>query len=240
MPGPFECVIFDCDSTLTRIEGIDALAGDKEQEIAALTNAAMAGKANFHEIYRKRLEILAPSFASVTAIGRKYIEQATPGAVDVVAALHFLQKRVFVFSGGFRPALSPFAHHLGISGERVFGVDLFFDESGRYRGFDEQNRLTHNGGKMAVLKDIAGQGRKTAFIGDGMTDLEAGAAVDLFIGFGGVVCRPEVEKKAKVFVKEPSLIAILPLLLTSFEQNRLLAEPRFAANMKEGQKTTHA
>lgn len=236
MPGPFECVIFDCDSTLTRIEGIDALAGDKEKEIADLTNAAMSGKANFHEIYRKRLEILSPSFAAVNAVGRKYIVNATPGAIEVVAALHFLQKRVFIFSGGFRPAVSPFAQHLGISGERVFGVDLFFDDRGNYRGFDEQNRLTHNGGKTAVVKDIAGQGRKTVFIGDGATDLEAGEAVDLFIGFGGVVCRAEVEKKAKYFVKTPSLAPVLPLLLTSFEQNRLLAEPRFAAIMKEGQK----
>ena len=234
MPGPFECVIFDCDSTLTQVEGIDCLAGPRKEEIEALTRAAMGGQSSFHEVYGRRLDLLRPSFAAVNEVGRRYVEAVTPRAPEVVAALQSLQKRVFVFSGGFRLALSAFARFLGITGERVFGVDLYFDDGGRYGGFDEANRLTYNHGKTEVVKDLAGRGRRTVFVGDGVTDLEAGAAVDLFIGFGGVVRRPEVERKAAYYVKTASLAPILPIILTSFEQGKLLSEPRFAPVMKEG------
>src|SRR5690606_29915235 len=39
----FRSVVFDCDSTLSRIEGIDELAGPRLEEIRAMTDAAMQG-----------------------------------------------------------------------------------------------------------------------------------------------------------------------------------------------------
>lgn len=231
--GPFECVIFDCDSTLTKVEGIDLLAGEKKEEIAALTRSAMEGKSSFHEIYRQRLALLSPSFSSVNRIGQAYIDAVTTGAKETVSALHFLKKRVFVISGGFRMPLSIFARFLGISGERVFGVDLFFDDKGNYRGFDEENCLTHNRGKTEVVRDLAGRGKKAVFIGDGATDLEAGEAVELFVGFGGVVARSEIEKKAAHYVKTPELSGILPIVLTPFERSKLLADSRFKNLLQE-------
>ncbi len=112
-------------------------------------------------------------------------------------------------------------------------MDLFFDEQGNYSGFDEQNRLTQNRGKIEVVQDLAGQGKRTVFVGDGVTDLEAGETVDLFIGFGGVVRRPEVEKKAKYYITCPSLAGILPILLTPYEQGKLQQHPQFQNLMKK-------
>jgi phosphoserine phosphatase len=43
--APFELIIFDCDSTLSTIEGIDELARwqGRTQQVAELTNRAMNG-----------------------------------------------------------------------------------------------------------------------------------------------------------------------------------------------------
>lgn len=241
MPGPFECVIFDCDSTLTKAEGIDLLASKEiQKKIADLTSAAMGGKKDFHEIYRKRLEMLRPNLGEVNQLGKKYIELVVEDAKETVAALHFLKKRVFVISGGFRLALASFTSFLGIPGERVFGVDLFFDDSGNYLGFDEANRLTFNKGKTEVVRDLSGSGKKAVFIGDGVTDWESSEVVELFVGFGGVICRPEVEKKALYYVKAASLSVVLAAILTPFEQKKLAGEPRFRKLMKRALESAEA
>jgi phosphoserine phosphatase len=50
-------IVFDCDSTLSKIEGIDELArlrGEKTfSEIEALTNAAMNGEVAIDEIFAR-------------------------------------------------------------------------------------------------------------------------------------------------------------------------------------------
>ena len=56
----FQRVIFDCDSTLSTIEGIDELATLKGQtdHIAELTRQAMDGLVPLEEVYAARLELL--------------------------------------------------------------------------------------------------------------------------------------------------------------------------------------
>jgi len=58
-------------------------------------------------------------------------------------------------------------------------------------------------------------------VGDGISDLAAGPAVDLVVGFGGVVSRPKVAEEAKVFIKAQSLAPVLPLALSIAEQTNL-------------------
>jgi hypothetical protein len=50
-------------------------------------------------------------------------------------------------------------------------------------------------------------------IGDGGSDLEAAEAVDLFLGFGGVIARPRVLAGAPVFIHAPALAPIVALAL---------------------------
>jgi hypothetical protein len=69
-------------------------------------------------------------------------------------------------------------------------------------------------------------------IGDGMTDLEALPEVDLFIGFGGVVERQEVARQSPLYLREPSLGALLPWVLTAAEQERLRAVSQHAAAIR--------
>ena len=58
---PFRTVLFDCDSTLSTIEGIEELAAANRPEIVALTEAAMRGEVPLETVYAKRLELVQPT-----------------------------------------------------------------------------------------------------------------------------------------------------------------------------------
>jgi phosphoserine phosphatase len=91
---------------------------------------------------------------------------------------------------------------------------LQFDDDGRYRDFDRRSFLTRNGGKELVVHAILARSKgRSAFVGDGVSDLETKPVVNLFIGFGGVHTRPRVMENAEVYVREASLTAVLPYLL---------------------------
>jgi phosphoserine phosphatase len=77
--------------------------------------------------------------------------------------------------------------------------------------FDD-GALSVSDGKADIIKEfLAGRRGRSLLIGDGFTDLMAGEAVDLFIGFGGFVQRARVREQAPVFVKSTSLAPILAL-----------------------------
>ena len=50
-------------------------------------------------------------------------------------------------------------------------------------------------------------------VGDGATDLEAKGAVDLFVGYAGVIARENVLAGADVVLRTPSLAPVLALAL---------------------------
>lgn len=55
----FDLIFFDCDSTLSTIEGIDELAKlkGKEGRVSILTDKAMNGDLDLSEVYGKRLKL---------------------------------------------------------------------------------------------------------------------------------------------------------------------------------------
>lgn len=229
---PFASVYFDCDSTLTAIEGVDELLADYapevRAEIAQLTDAAMNGRLPLAEVYERRLRTLAPRREQLAAVGELYARRAVPDAKPVVAALRRLGKRVGIVSGGLLEPVRTFAAHLGIDLADVHAVPLRFAADGGYLDFDRDCPLWRNGGKVELLRSLPGDHRPLAFVGDGVTDLETQGTADLFVGFGGVVARSSVRERAEVFVAEPRLVAVLPHLLTADEAARLRAIPEFA------------
>ena len=82
----FAAVCFDCDGTLTRIEGIDELArrSDLEPEIAPLTEGAMDGTLSIEDVYARRLEIVRPDRDALEWLGARYIEELVNGAGDTI------------------------------------------------------------------------------------------------------------------------------------------------------------
>lgn len=210
----FGTVIFDCDSTLSAVEGIAEIAGEHRAEIERLTDAAMAGRRPLESVYGPRLELARPDRSALEALGGRYIERSTPDAGEVVAALRRAGIAVRILSGGFAPAVRILGRALGLADEATDAVDIHFDSSGRYAGFDESSPLAREGGKaQAIRQRLPRLARPIMLVGDGATDLEARAVVDLFVAYAGVVERPSVTAAAEVVVRSASLAPILCLAL---------------------------
>ncbi len=224
-PPPYRGIVFDCDSTLATIEGIEALADAAEpstrQRIAELTEDAMQGRVPLEAAYGARLEALRPSREDVERIGALYIEHALPHARALVQALLALDKRVFIVSGGLLQPVRVLAAHLGIPAEQAYAVDVRFDDQGNYAGFDESCPLARAGGKLELMAPWQTQHGPLALIGDGATDLEAAPACARFIAFAGVHARPHVIESADAVCEHADLAALVPLLLTPQEQEHL-------------------
>ncbi|HET8654563.1 MAG TPA: HAD-IB family phosphatase [Longimicrobiaceae bacterium] len=216
----FRSVVFDCDSTLARIEGIDELAGERATEVRQLTERAMAGALALDEVYGHRLSLIAPTLAQVQTLGRAYVDALVEDARETVAALRWLGKEVRVLSGGLRPPVEALARELGLEPSAVAAVGISFHGDGSYRDFERGSPLARNGGKPEVIR-AWGLPRPSLLVGDGATDLEARPAVDCFAAFMGVVHRPAVAAGADVVISAPSLTPVLALAAGDSDRARL-------------------
>ncbi len=225
---PFDLVFFDCDSTLSAIEGIDELARSKGKagRVGLLTNKAMDGELDLADVYGKRLKAINPTRAQLKAVEERYWETVVEDALEVIAALRFLEVQVFIISGGLIDAVKGFGRRLGVDPKRIRAVELEYNElSGRWWDYHEPGAqqaktyldystgpLTVSHGKSRIIGELAGDlpGRRL-MIGDGASDLAAQDAVDLFVGYGGVVTREALLDASQVFVHAESLSPILPL-----------------------------
>jgi phosphoserine phosphatase len=208
-------VIFDCDSTLSAIEGIDELARVRGPqifaEVEAMTTAAMGGEIAVQDVFARRLDIIRPRLADVAAVGRQYVEQVEPTALATIGQLTTAGWTSLILSGGFRQCIAPLATHLGIT--RIEAVDLFFDAAGNYAGYDTRFPTTRSGGKPELIAALKRELTpvRTVMVGDGVSDLETRDEVDLFVGFGRYTERAKVKAGAHAFIHRLSdLPALLP------------------------------
>jgi D-3-phosphoglycerate dehydrogenase len=195
--------VFDFDSTLVRIETLEALAdialaGDPNAdtiraEIARLTDQAMSGEIDFGTALRKRLSLLPLTRTHVHALADRILDE---GTWSVRRNLRFFQEnadKITIISGGFREIIAPVAERLGVSPDRVLCNDLVYDADGRVTGVDDENPLSYDNGKPRVI-DALGLERPIVMVGDGWNDAEvklAGAA-DRFYAFTEVARRDKV------------------------------------------------
>ncbi len=238
----FQRVIFDCDSTLSTIEGIDELATLKGQteHIAELTRRAMDGLVPLEEVYAARLELLLPTRAELARVGRIYRRTLVPQAAEVVGALHAAGVEVFIVSGGLKDSVVDLARYLKIPDENVFAVEVELDPfqgqwwdypRHRYAGNPDErylafapSPLAESTGKITVVRALS-EGRRVMMVGDGSTDLATRGTASLFVGFGGIARRQAVVDGADVFVEGPGLAAILPLALSRSAGQKLKDTP---------------
>ena len=195
--------VFDFDSTLVRLETLEALAdlalaGAPQAEairaeISRLTDAAMAGEVEFGEALRRRLALLPLTRDHVEALAGRIVDDLTPSVARNAAFFRANADRIVIVSGGFREIIAPAAARLGVPSDRIFANDLVYDDEGRVTGVDARNPLSAAGGKARALEHLSLAG-PVIMIGDGWTDAEvrqAGVA-DRFYAFTEVVRRPAV------------------------------------------------
>jgi phosphoserine phosphatase len=224
----FDHIFFDCDSTLTTVEGIDALAETmgKGWRVSVLTDAAMRGEIELEEVYAKRLRTLKPTRGQITAIRQIYKQNTVADAAAVITALQSLGHQVYIISGGLAEAVIEFGLYLGVPRDHIRAVGVAYDSlSGEWwQRIDEgpnpdekyvtyqKEELTISDGKAQIVTDLIGdQPGRSLLVGDGVSDLLASSAVDLFVGFGGVASRPRLIDEAPVFVSSASLAPLLAI-----------------------------
>lgn len=232
---PFRRVVLDCDSTLTRIEGIDELAAMNgvPHEIAEMTRQAMDGEIAFEDIFGRRLDIIKPTRKQLAGIGKFYVSTLVEDAAPVLEALTMLGIEAHIVSGGYRDALIPVAEKLGVPPDRVHANEIFFNEKGEYTGFDTENPLSRSGGKAAVINGLPREPH-TMLIGDGASDAEVGAHVELFVGFGGVERRDAVRNVAPVYLNGESLAPLLVMAAGMEGTIKLLADYHYRPLVVKG------
>jgi phosphoserine phosphatase len=241
----FDLIFFDCDSTLSTIEGIDELARlkGKEWRVGVLTEKAMNGDLDLAEVYGKRLQAIRPTRGQLKAIEERYWETIVQDAQAVLDALRFLGKQVFIISGGLAEPVRGFGKRLGVAPENIRAVELEYNElSGDWWRYYEphtqhtqqyldynEGPLTVSSGKPRIITELAqGKHGRRLMVGDGASDLATRSVVDLFVGFGGVVAREKVRAGSDVFISSASLAPILPLAAGASGYVRVLGTPHQA------------
>lgn len=221
---PIDVISFDCDGTLSRIEGIDVLAHQNQvgEEVEAMTSLAMNETGITADLYKKRLFLVKPSRRQLIQLGQEYYYHRVLDIILVIEALISLNKLIYVLSAGLNPAVKIFSALLGISEEYVFAVDVYFDKDGKFKDYDHGAPTSGLRGKHDIIKCIKETHEKVAHVGDGMNDYEVNEIADRFIGYGGVKYRENIAKICDFYIKSPSLAPLLPLVLTKEEASRLM------------------
>jgi phosphoserine phosphatase len=217
----FDAVCFDCDSTLTRIEGINELArrAGREAKVASLTEGAMNGVITLEAVYAKRLDIVRPDKAALAWLAERYVEEMVSGAVETITTLRRHGKAVYVVTSGLLQAVAEFASALGLAPAQVHAVQVHLDAAGAYQGFDSSSPLCRSDGKATICRSMAAMHGNVAMVGDGVTDLAAREGGAYVVGYGGVTRRHIMLREADCYIASPSLTATLPALLTEEEHD---------------------
>ncbi|GIL21608.1 MAG: hypothetical protein BroJett042_01210 [Bacteroidota bacterium] len=226
--------VIDFDSTFTKAEAFDVLADitlkdhpDLEKiraEIVAITNQGMDGTISFRESLEKRIKLLTPH--------KRHLDQLVAVLRGMVSESfkrnrEFFQTyadNIYIISNGFHAFIDPVVTEFGIKQENILANRFTFDDSGNVTGFDKENPLSQNNGKVEQLKRLNLPG-DVYVIGDGYTDYEikhAGLA-NKFFAFTENVEREKVLNKADHIA--PSLDEFLYLnklnTAISYPKNRI-------------------
>lgn len=210
MPDARFLVVFDADSTLLRNEVIELIADEagRGAEVAAATEAAMRGEVDFATSLRSRVAELRGVALSAFDRVRARVEP-TPGAAELVAAIHDRGGRAAVVSGGFHEILDVVAPALGIDQWRANRLAV---QSGVLSGLVE-GEIVDAAGKAAALREWAAASgvplARTIAVGDGANDLQMMAVAGLGVAFNA---KPAVRRRADLVVGPVDLRELIPLL----------------------------
>ena len=184
--------VFDFDSTLTRVEGLDVLAEitlagrpDRDaviREIQEITNLGIDGEISFTEGLERRIRLLnahKDQLEPLVAVLRQKISPSIAANKDFFTRY---ANDIYVISAGFKEFIIPIVAEYNIPPERVYANTFTFDSEGRIVGFDTENALAKHNGKIECLRGLNLDG-EVQVIGDGYSDYvmrEAGIAHKFF------------------------------------------------------------
>lgn len=236
---PVQVVVFDCDGTLSQIEGIDELAtmNGVGNVVRELTEQAMSFGHLNESLYAQRLALTRPTAQQCEQLGDLYYQNRVHGIESVIKILQYLKKDIYILSAGLMPAITRFMKHFNIDHEQCLAVDIYFDDYQRYQDFDHSCPLIDNRGKYEIIERLKQVYPRILHIGDGMNDYSAHDLVSRFVGFGGVFHRETLKQRCEFYLETPSLLGLLPLVLTEEEEGQLPSE--FMHSYEQGLSMLH-
>lgn len=203
-------VVLDADSTLLGAEVIDLLAAaaGRGEEVARITERAMAGELDFAQALASRVALLEGlGVAAVDDVAAAV--PLAPGARTLLRTLQRLGFSTGVVSGGFHEVLDPICAALGV--DRVAANRLGVAD-GRLTGTVE-GPIVDRAGKAAALRRFAAELSvpltQTVAVGDGANDVDMITIAGLGIAFNA---RPTLRDAADAAISVPYLDAVLFLL----------------------------
>ena len=223
LQNPVSAIVFDCDGTLTAMEGIDELAKHRgvEKEVKLLTEEAMGKSGINPNLYEKRLRLVKPTQEEVLALGADYYSKQVPDIKEIIQLYLRLHKAVYIISAGLYPAVSIFGQLLHVPSENIFAVGIQFDKQGQFLSYDKTSPLIHNHGKREIITHLKDKHKKIIYVGDGLNDYATYDLVTRFIGYGGIFYRENIAALCKHYIRSASMTPLLPLSLTQKEYESL-------------------
>ena len=203
-------VMLDMDSTLIEQEVINLLgqSAGQSNEIAQITEKAMAGDLDFKSALIKRVALLKGLDQESLHRVRDQIT-LTKGARKLIEELHHQGHKVGVVSGGFIEVIEPILKSLKVDFYRANKLKI---EKGVLTG-DIDGPIIDSHAKRIALEDFATQEgislEQTVAIGDGANDLEMIKAAGLGIAFNA---KPKVAAAADTTISNQDLSTVLLLM----------------------------
>ncbi|WP_353181395.1 HAD-IB family phosphatase [Parapedobacter lycopersici] len=199
--------IIDFDSTFTQVEALDELARISlakhpareliYEEIERLTNLAMNGQLSFRDSLAGRIRLLEANRDHLKKLVSVLKKKVSPSFLRNREFFKKHSESALIVSGGFKEFIIPVVSPYHIQQENVYANTFTFDEEGNITGYDENNPLSEEGGKVKLLKQLQLPG-KIYGIGDGYSDfqLKESGLIERFFAFTENIERKSVSEKA--------------------------------------------
>lgn len=196
-------LLFDFDSTWTRVEALDLLAQQLADEgrlsrtavteIANVTELGMNGAIGFGESLRRRMAVLDIHADDITTLSHTLKAQVSNSIVANADWVRANAHRIRIVSNGFVEFIAPVVAELGIAEGQVVANRFLLNTQGRITGADLSSPLAADNGKPVAVQALNLTGEVWA-IGDGFTDyqIKQGGAAHAFVAYTENVRRQRV------------------------------------------------
>jgi phosphoserine phosphatase len=214
--------VFDMDSTLIQQEVIDLIASliGVEDQVSAITAAAMNGELDFEASLRARCKLLKGVPSSVWETLKVCIT-LNEGVPELITALKRLGFKTAVLSGGFTPLAGWMAQKLGL--DYAFANHLVVSEDGKELTGELTGEIVHAEKKRQHVLEIAEKEGilldQVVCIGDGANDLPMMGVAGLGVAFHA---KPKVQMQAPARLNSKSMLDVLYLFGISKEEQEAL------------------